>query len=75
MTIQQLENIIAMCDMLLNAVVFKAVYLVAFCSFLRVSNLLPHSIKSFDPTRLLAIGDLFFSQDGVTILIKWSKTL
>ena len=63
------------CDTLPHPVVFKAVYLVAFFSFLRISNLLPHSIRSFDPTRQLPIGDLFFSEDGVTILIKWSKTL
>ena len=74
-TIQQLQNIILSCDTLSHPVVFKAVYLVAFFSFLRVSNLLPHSVRSFDPTRQLALGDLFFSEQGVTILIKWSKTL
>ena len=74
-TILQLYSIISVCDTLPNSVVYKAVYLVAFFSFLRVSNLLPHSIKTFDPTWQLAIGDLFFSEQGVTILIKWSKTL
>ena len=74
MTIEHLQNIIILCDTLPHPVVFKAVYLVAFFSFLRVSNFL-HSTKSFDPTGQLAIGDLFFCQDGVTILIKWSKTI
>ena len=74
-TIQQLYSLISACDALPHSQVYKAVYPVAFFSFLRVSNLLPHSVKTFDPTRQLAIGDLFFSEQGVTILIKWSKTL
>ena len=45
-TIQQLYSIISVCDTLPNSVVYKAVYLVAFFSFLRVSNLVPHSIKN-----------------------------
>ena len=40
-----------------------------------MSNLLPHSQLSFDPTRQLCRGDLIFSSDTITVIIKWSKTI
>ena len=36
---------------------------------------MPHSIKTFDVSRHLCRGDIFFSQTSATILIKWSKTI
>ena len=57
-------------------VVFKALY--SFCvffSFLGISNILPHTMASFDITRQLCRGDLIFSPDTITVLMKWSKTL
>ena len=50
-------------------------FLFLFFSFLRLSNLLPHSRTSFDPTRQLCRGDLIFSSDTITVIIKWSKTI
>ena len=47
---------------------------VAYFSFLRLSNLLPHTVRFFDPIRQLAGGDTLFSQ-GATLLVKSSKTL
>ena len=55
--------------------VIKAIILVGFYGFLRLSNLAPHSRTSFDPSRHLTGSDLFFTQDYVKILLKWSKTL
>ena len=49
-----LECIIKQCDNLQFPVVFKPLYLVVFFSFLRLSNVLPHSLASFDHTRQLA---------------------
>ena len=46
-----------------------------FLFFLRLSNILPHTVKGFDIFRQLCRGDLIFSQDSVVIIIKWSKTL
>ena len=54
---------------------FQALYAFCFFSFLRLSNLLPHSKLSFDPTRQLCRGDLIFSHDTITVIIKWSKTI
>ena len=55
--------------------VFTALYLLAFFSFLRLSNLVPHTFRSFDVSRHLARGDVIFSHDMAVIIVKWSKTL
>ena len=56
-------------------IVFKALYSFCFFSFLRISNILPHTMASFDITRQLCRCDLIFSPDNITVLIQWSKTL
>ena len=58
-----------------HPVLFQSLYLLCFFSFLRLSNILPHSVKNFDISRQLCRGDLIFSQNSVVIIIKWSKTL
>ena len=54
--------------------VFRAIVLVAFFSFLRRSNLTPDSSSQFDKKRHLCRGDIFVVEDGLRLLIKWSKT-
>ena len=54
---------------------FIALYLLAFFSFLRLSNILPHSVASFDKSRHLCILDVIFGRDSALLVIKWSKTL
>ena len=55
-----LQKIVQICDTMYMGQVFKAVYLLAFYSFLRLSNIVPHSILQFDPSRHLARGDVLF---------------
>ena len=55
--------------------IFKAVYLTAFFSFLRISNLVSHSISSYSHLKQLARADVMFAHPGATLLISWSKTL
>ena len=55
--------------------IFKAAILLAFFSFLRISNLVPHSISGYNPLKHLSRGDLIFAPLGTNILIMWSKTL
>ena len=74
-TIEVLQNILCICDSLHEPIVFKALYLFTFFSFLRMSNILPHTTAQFDVTRHLARGDLIFSHQQCTVIIKWSKTL
>ena len=63
------------CDSINMGKVFKAVFLLAFFGFFRLSNLCSHSLSSFDYTIHLASGDIFFYSDMLKVLIKWSKTL
>ena len=74
-SIDTLHDIVQACQALPDPVVFKALYLFCFFSFMRLSNILPHSSAQFDITRHLARGDLVFSKNMCTILIKWSKTM
>ena len=74
-TIQMLQQILSICDSLSEPLIFKALYLFTFFSFLRMSNILPHSVARFDATRHLLRGDLIFAQNYCTIIIKWTKTL
>ena len=55
--------------------VYTPLYLLAFFSFLRISNILPHTAKNFDKTRHLCVGDVVFAFQRATIVVKWSKTL
>ena len=70
-----LSHIVSQCDRTYMGQVFKAAYLLSFFSFLRISNLVPHSITSFDPTKQLARADVFFAPPGAHILITWTKTI
>ena len=63
------------CEQFPSPLLFKTLYLLAFFSFCRLSNLLPHVASRFDYTRHLCRGDIIFSQDAVIIVVKWSKTL
>ena len=56
-------------------IVYQALYLLCFFSVLRLSNILPHSVSTFDVKRQLCRGDLIFSTHNVVILIKWSTTM
>ena len=55
--------------------IYRALYLLSLFSFLRLSNIFPHTIKNFDVTTQLCRGDLIFSQDSIVVIIKWSKTI
>ena len=70
-----LLNIVKTCGALEHPIVYKHLYLFTYFSFLRMSNILPHSTTAYDFTRHISRGDLIFSQTGATIIIKWSKTI
>ena len=46
-----------------------------YFSLLRLFNVLPHSVKTFDNTRQLTRGDVIFTQQGAVLTVKWSKTI
>ena len=70
-----LAQIVQVCDHLDHPHVFTAMYLLAFFSFMRLSNLVPHSRSQYDHTKHLARGDVIFSSTEAIIIIKWSKTI
>ena len=72
---QLLTSIIRIAETLHHPQVFKSLYILAYFSFLRLSNILPHTISTFDNTRHLAKGDVIFDEDQVLLIIKWSKTM
>ena len=74
MSLQNLVDIVHLCDNILFGSVFKAVFLIAFFGFLRISNIATHSIASFDPSRHLTASDVKISKNFMTLTIKWSKT-
>ena len=70
-----LQQIYMACHKFQFKKVFQALYLFTFFPVLRISNILPHTITSFDPTRQLCRGDVIFGQQHATIIVTWSKTL
>ena len=73
--VDMLKNIVSTCDTMWMGQIFKAVYLVAFFSFMRISNLVPHKISAFSPLEQLTRGDVFFASPGLHVLVKWTKTM
>ena len=65
----------SLCDYIYLGKVFKAVFLLAFFWFLRLSNIAPHSLTSFDSSHHLCAGDLIFTKHFLKVVIKWTKTI
>ena len=64
-TISMLDKITSKCDTLRYGCVYKAVFLLAYFVFLRLSNVVPVLAKSFDATRNLLRGDIIFGPPGL----------
>ena len=72
--VKTLKSMISLCQQFREAVVFKAVILTAFFGFFRLSNIAPHAVAEFDCSRHFTGGDVFFLENEVKLLLKWSKT-
>ena len=72
--VETLNKLIQLCDVMYMGRIFKAVFLLAFFGFLRLSNIAPHSLHSFDSSRHLMAGDIVFTKDLMKVVLKWSKT-
>ena len=73
--IDMLKAITITCDSMYMGFVYKALYLVSFFSFLRISNLVPHSAAAYCPLLQLARGDIFFQPPGIHMLVKRTTIL
>ena len=70
-----LGKIITLFDTLYIGQAYKAAYLIAFFSFLHISNLVPHKASSYSPLRQLARADIIFCPPELHIVLKWLKTM
>ena len=73
-SLDRLALISTACKDFSSGLAYRAVFLVAFFGFFRLSNLAPHAILSFDDTRHLT-GDDIFTKHFVKVLLKWTKTM
>ena len=73
--ISTLQSIVKQTDRMYMGQIFKAAILLSFFSFVRISNLVPHSIATYNPLKQLSRGDIIFAPLGFHMIIKWSKTL
>ena len=65
------------CSILNDTVLFRAIFpifLLAFFTFLRMSNIAPHSRFKFNFNRHILRQDVIFAPPGAHILLKWTKT-
>ena len=73
--IPPLTQITLRCNSIYMGLVFKAAFLLLYFSFLKISNLVPHLISTFNPLEQLTREDIIFGPPGAHVIIKWSKTL
>ena len=73
-SMDMLRYIVLQCQKFEFSHIFAALYLLVFYSFLRLSNIVPHSFMGFDLSRHLARGDVIFGDTSAVVIIKWSKT-
>ena len=75
-TPDMLKSLCEVCDSLDSVLgkCIKVALLLAFCGYLRQSNLAPRQASMFDPTRNTCRGDVLFMKPGLVIIHKWSKS-
>ena len=74
-TIHQVREISQLCDLFPHPLAYRAVFLVTFYAFFRMSNIAPTSLLAFDPMRHLTRRDVRFQYPGLHIKLKWAKNL
>ena len=70
-----LRLIVHQCDFTFMGQIYKALYLLSFYSFLRLSNLVPHAVSRYSPLKHLSRGDVIFHAGKAVILVKRPKTM
>ena len=56
--IDLLTSLVSLCEAFYDTLVYERLLVVAYFVFLRLSNVLPDTVTSFDPTRQLTRGDV-----------------
>ena len=66
--IDMLKNV-PICDSMWMGQIYKALYLVAFFSFLHISSLVSYKIASFSPLEQLTRGDVLYASLGLHVFV------
>ena len=74
-TIPLLIQLSKACDHIRYGFLYRAIFLLAFFGFLRLSNLAPSSSRLFDPSRHFLRSDIIFGPPGAHIIVKWAKAM
>jgi hypothetical protein len=72
---QQLSRLVARASTLPLDIFYKAAFIFAYMVLLRISNIAPHSMATFDPLRHLRRGDIVLHSNFLVINLWWTKTL
>ena len=75
LTIPILLKLVHACNSIRYGFLYKAIFLVAYFAFLRLSNMAPSSSKLFDSTRHFLRSDVVFGSPGAHIIVKWAKAM
>ena len=63
------------CDILPDPILYRAIFLLAYFGYLRMSNIAPHSLAAFYSSKQFLRQDIIFGPPGAHLIIKWTKTL
>ena len=74
-TIPILMQISQSCEVLDSGEKLRTAFLLFFFSFMRLSNLSPHTLATFDATRHLSGQDTIVTKKYAKVMINWSKTI
>ena len=73
-TLPHLLRLVRVCDIDFALWPLRLVLLFGYMGYLRVSNLAPSTATSMDVTRHTTWSDVWSSDDGVLLSLKWTKT-
>ena len=71
--LQLLQQLIKATSILQFPHLYKAIFLLAYFSFLRISNFAPVKAQDYDFTRHLSFGDIIWGPPGAHVILKWAK--
>ena len=70
-----LEAMVTRCNAERGLLPLKVALIFGYLGYLRISNLAPETLTSFDPSRATTWADIIPKKEGVMVLLKWTKTL
>lgn len=73
--IQMLKCISRACDLLPFSCMYRSIFLLAYYSFVRISNFAPMAANQFDSSRHMTRGDMVWGAPGGHLILKWAKNM